>query len=83
MAVRGLRVAFVHELGHTLGAPHAPNGGASDPDPSYPSDAAHQGGKIGVWGWDPENAILREPTAPDLMGYDWVYQPLNVAAWVS
>ena len=78
-----MRLTFVHELGHTLGAPHAPNGGASEPDPSYPSDAAHQGGKIGVWGWDPENAILREPTAPDLMGYDWVYQPLNVAAWVS
>ena len=78
-----MRITFVHELGHTLGAPHAPNGGASNPDPSFPSDAAHQGGKIGVWGWDPENAILREPTAPDLMGYDWVYQPLNVAAWVS
>ena len=78
-----IRLTFVHELGHTLGAPHAPNGGASEPDPSFPSDAAHQGGKIGVWGWDPENAILREPAAPDLMGYDWVYRPLNVAAWVS
>jgi hypothetical protein len=78
-----MRLTFIHELGHTLGAPHAPSGGASDPDPSYPTDAAHNGGKIGIWGWDPENAILREPTSPDLMGYDWIYKPLNVAAWVS
>jgi len=78
-----MRITFIHELGHTLGAPHAPSGGASDPDPSYPSDAAHSGGKIGVWGWDPQNAILRDPTSPDLMGYDWVYQPLNVSAWLS
>ena len=78
-----MRITFIHELGHTFGAPHAPSGGASDPDPSFPSDAAHSGGKIGVWGWDPENAILRDPTSPDLMGYDWVYQPLNVSAWVS
>jgi hypothetical protein len=62
-----MRTTYIHELGHTLGAPHAPNGGAGEPDPNFP----YSDGSIGRWGWNPTLEVLRDPKAPDLMGYDW------------
>lgn len=47
-----------HEIGHTLGRNHAPCGGPSGVDGSYP----YSGATIGVWGYD---AVDRELKAPD------------------
>lgn len=61
-----------HEIGHAHGRGHANCGPGLDPrsiDQSYPSDAAHQGGKIGVWGYDMANKRLVPPTWTDIMGY--------------
>ena len=55
-----------HELGHNMGRPHAPCGGAAGPDPGYP----YAGGKIGSWGYDATAKALISPTTfTDLMGY--------------
>lgn len=56
----------VHEIGHALGRTHAPCGGASGADPSFPYDA----GGIGVWGYDLVTKQLVSPDAgKDMMGY--------------
>ena len=56
---------IAHELGHNLGLSHAPCGGASDPDPSFP----HQDGSAGAWGYDFARGELVRPEIPDLMSY--------------
>ena len=62
---------LAHEMGHNLGLQHAPCGGASSPDPSYP----YSGGVTGVWGLDLANFAVQAPSLGDLMGYchpSWV-----------
>jgi len=64
-----------HEIGHSHGRTHAPCGPPgnppADPDPDYP----HEGGEIGVWGYDIVEGELHDPTDTDVMGYcddQWV-----------
>ena len=61
---------MAHELGHALGRDHAPCE-TQDPGP-FP----YKGGKIGSWGFDPQNHKLLDPSVyGDVMGYctpDWV-----------
>ena len=62
---------LAHEVGHNLGLQHAPCGGASSPDPSYP----YSGGVTGVWGFNLASNALQAPSLGDLMGYcrpSWV-----------
>jgi hypothetical protein len=61
---------LAHELGHNLDLRHAPCGGVSSFDGNYP----HDGGSIGVWGYDPTGGSglggLKDPDQfKDLMGY--------------
>jgi hypothetical protein len=56
---------MAHELGHNFGRFHAPCGGVSGPDASYP----YAGGVIGVYGYDAVANTLKAPTMTDLMGY--------------
>ena len=57
---------LAHELGHNLGLRHAPCGGAAGSDEAYP----HQGGSIGVWGYDFRHDHLVNPSLfRDVMGY--------------
>lgn len=57
---------LAHELGHNLGLRHAPCGGAVGSDQAYP----HQGGSIGVWGYDFRHDHLVNPSLfRDVMGY--------------
>jgi hypothetical protein len=57
---------FVHEVGHAHGRRHAPCGGAAGPDASFP----HAEGSIGVWGFNPLNQTIVDPTATkDVMSY--------------
>ena len=57
---------IAHELGHNLNLRHAPCGGASGPDPSYPS----LDGSIGAWGYDfGYSGSLVRPQRQDLMSY--------------
>ena len=54
-----------HEFGHEFDLNHAPCGGASSPDTSYPfSD-----GSIGAWGYAARSGELVAPGTPDLMSY--------------
>jgi len=61
-----------HEVGHAHGRAHAPCGGVSDYDSSFP----YSGGKIGPYGYDLANKKLIDPaTYRDLMGYcspNWI-----------
>jgi hypothetical protein len=60
-----------HEWGHNWGRQHAPCGGASSPDPSYP----YGGGVTGTYGYDQSSGTLKPPTSHDLMGYcnnEWI-----------
>ncbi|HEX9621940.1 MAG TPA: M66 family metalloprotease, partial [Polyangiaceae bacterium] len=64
---------FVHELGHMHNLPHAPCGGAGDPDPEFP----YEGGGIGVWGYDLRSNQFLDPSEEysDFMGYcrqNWI-----------
>ena len=63
---------MAHELGHNMSLAHAPCGGASGPDPSYP----YAGASIGMWGLDVSTLALKDPaTYVDLMSYcspEWV-----------
>jgi len=59
-----------HEIGHSHGRPHSPCGPPgnipADIDPDYP----HDGGTIGVWGYDITTGELHDPDeATDFMGY--------------
>lgn len=76
----GLSVdTMVHELGHAQGqGGHAPCGlFDNSADPAYPYDDA----SIGVWGYDPDTKLLRDPSSvKDVMSYcenvwvsDYVY----------
>ena len=57
---------FVHEIGHALGRPHSPCGGAAGADPNYP----YAQGLIGSWGYDIMNGQLHQPDQrADFMGY--------------
>ena len=57
---------FAHEIGHSLGRPHAPCGGASGAEASYP----YTGGTIGSWGYDVLTRELKDPSRhTDIMGY--------------
>ena len=65
--------AFViaHEFGHNFSLPHAPCGGAGNPDPAYPTPD----GTIGAWGYDFQAGRLVPPTRNDIMGYcpdNWI-----------
>ena len=57
---------YTHEVGHTMNLSHAPCGGAIMWDPDYP----HEGGSIGVWGYDIAMGRLLDPGSyKDIMGY--------------
>ncbi|MBI2392526.1 MAG: hypothetical protein HYV09_23275 [Deltaproteobacteria bacterium] len=63
---------MAHELGHAHGIRHAPCGGVSGSDTSYP----YSGGKIGSWGIDLRSNTLMSPTKHyDFMSYcgpEWI-----------
>jgi hypothetical protein len=61
---------MAHEIGHNHGRNHAPcvpNGGSiSGVDGDFP----HDGGNIGVWGYDSRSKMLVDPSGiTDIMGY--------------
>lgn len=68
-----------HELGHAHGRAHAPCGGATDPDATYPYPNA----TIGAWGYSVVTHTLVPPTLYDQMSYcapawqsDYTYRAL-------
>jgi hypothetical protein len=77
----------VHEIGHSHGRKHANCGPGLNPssiDNEYPGDAAHQGGKIGVWGFDMITRELVSPDYTDIMGYcsnQWISDYNFTALW--
>jgi hypothetical protein len=57
---------IVHELGHNLGRPHSPCGGAGGPDPGYPHPDATLGGP----GYDVvTDVLIADPAYRDFMSY--------------
>ena len=60
---------FAHELGHNLNLLHtACSGDEANTDSAYP----YEGGKIGLWGYDPrgrDGGSLVPPDSPELMSY--------------
>jgi hypothetical protein len=66
LGYRDTEGTFVHEVGHSLGRPHAPCGGVDGAEAAFP----YSGGGIGSWGYDLANNALRNPsTYTDMMGY--------------
>ncbi len=72
---------FVHEMGHVHRLLHAPCGGASGADPTYP----YADGLLGSWGFDARLGLLIDPGSErrDFMSYcdpswisDYNYQAL-------
>ena len=62
---------IAHELGHNLSLAHAPCGGASGTDRSFPMP----NGSIGSWGYDVDHGKLVRPGTPDMMSYcepNWI-----------
>ncbi|MBK8724747.1 MAG: immunoglobulin domain-containing protein [Holophagaceae bacterium] len=74
---------FAHEVGHNFGRYHAPCGGPSGIDGSYPYALAD----IGVYGYDVTNNVLKAPGSfKDIMAYcspNWVsdYTYKAMMAW--
>src|SRR5690606_2888310 len=76
--VDGSADTLTHELGHNQGLNHAPCGGVSGADPSFP----YAGGGIGVQGWVVgTSSLLSASTYKDYMGYcnstwvaDWTWE---------
>ena len=63
---------IAHEFGHNFSLPHAPCGGAGNPDPAYPNVDGSIGayGYDGAWGYDfRDGGRVVQPSTPDLMGY--------------
>jgi hypothetical protein len=58
-------VVTAHELGHNWARNHAPCGGPSGIDPSYPESDGSTGG----YGYDVSLDSLKPPTSGDIMGY--------------
>jgi hypothetical protein len=58
-------VVAAHELGHNWARNHAPCGGPSGIDPSYPEPDGSTGG----FGYDNATGQIEPPTAGDIMGY--------------
>lgn len=56
---------MAHELGHLMGAFHAPSCRAGSPDPDFPTDD----GTTGIETRDPVDGRWLPATTPDLMGY--------------
>ena len=56
---------LAHELAHNWGRNHAPCGGPSGVDGSYP----YADGRTGVYGLDVAAQSLKPPTTSDIMGY--------------
>ena len=56
---------IAHEFGHNFGLPHAPCGGAGNPDAAYP----HADGTTGAWGYDFREGKLVSSDRFDLMSY--------------
>ena len=57
---------IVHELGHNLGRPHSPCGGAGGPDPGYP----HPDARLGGPGYDVVTGqLITDPAYRDYMSY--------------
>lgn len=73
---------MAHELGHNYGRLHAPCGGPSGIDASYPSTGLYSGGRIGVTGWDPVEGLKAPDQHTDIMGYcnqQWISDYTYVA----
>ncbi|QKJ20373.1 M66 family metalloprotease [Microbacterium hominis] len=66
---------LAHEAGHAAGLPHAPSGGAPNPDPNFPpyepyDPAGVAQGRTGEYGIDVSAAAVKSPaTFRDVMGY--------------
>jgi len=59
-----------HEWGHNFGRLHAPCGGPTGVDPSWPTGSGYAQADIAQWGWDNVANALREPsTYKDVMSY--------------
>ena len=56
---------MAHELGHNFGRQHAPCGGVSSSDATYP----YAGGSIGQAGFNMRTSVLMPSSMNDLMGY--------------
>ena len=71
--------SVAHEEGHAFGLLHTPCNGPASVDPSWPTDSAHAGAKIGTWGLNVAQAVsatpndpgaqLIAPTSTDIMSY--------------